>query len=106
MRKAALTLVALAGICCSSKQENPVQPAKPNEVIEIPANECREVCGGKICYEDIIMYLKPKMVRSYTIASEGFDNYTTLNERMIFADKCIFYKLSAKSDKLIIEKLR
>ncbi|MFH1066103.1 MAG: hypothetical protein V1734_06360 [Nanoarchaeota archaeon] len=106
MKKTALTLLAIAGLCCSNGEKNPVPPARVIEIVEIPANECREVCGGKICYEDIKLRANSGKIAAYTIAAEGFENYTSLDGRMIFAGKCVFYKLSNDIGAISLEKLR
>ncbi|MFA5888416.1 MAG: hypothetical protein WC852_06935 [Candidatus Nanoarchaeia archaeon] len=104
MKKAALTLLAIAGLCCSGEEPKP-KPQAP-ELVEIAANECKDLCGGKICYEDIWTRVNSGELEGYTIASEGFDNYTNLGGRMIIADKCVFYRLSVDKDSLVLEKLR
>lgn len=103
-----LALVLGMGIMAGCEyQENTAKP-KPQapEIIEIPANECKDLCGGKICYEDIKLRADSEEIAAYTIAAGGFDSYTNLNGRMIFADKCVFYKLSNDSKSLNLEKLR
>lgn len=107
MKKAALTLLAIAGLCCSN-EEPKAQPAKPQapELVEIAANECKDLCGGKICYEDIKTDKSNTEMAGYTISYEGFEDYTCIGTRFILVNNCILYKLSNDIDSLVLEKLR
>lgn len=103
-----LALVLGMGIMAGCEyQENTAKP-KPQapELVEIAANECKDLCGGKICYEDIRTRVESGELTGYTIASEGFNNYTNLGGKMIVAGECVLYKLSNDMDSLVLEKLR
>jgi hypothetical protein len=105
MKKTALTLLAIAGLCCSS-EEPKVQPPKAPEIVEIAANECKDLCGGKICYEDIKTDKSKNEMAGYTISYEGFEDHTRIGSRFILVNNCILYKLSNDIDSLVLEKLR
>lgn len=103
MKKAAIGLLALAGVCCASDIEN-TKPARAPEIIEIADGECKDVCGGKICYQVLERY--PDSPKRYAIDHEGFGDYTHIGRRMIIADGCILYKIGASNEALTLEKLR
>lgn len=102
-----LALVLGMGIMAGCEyQENTAKPAQANPLIDITSGECKDVCGGKICYEVLKKSNNSNSPSRYAIESEGFEDYFVIGRRMIFADKCILFKIDASNDVLILEKLR
>ena len=103
-----LALVLGMGIMAGCEyQENTAKPMQnAPELVEIAANECKDLCGGKICYEDIRTDKSNTEIAGYTISYEGFEDYTCIGTRFILVNKCILYKLSNDKDSLVLEKLR
>ncbi|HII15162.1 MAG TPA: hypothetical protein HA362_02520 [Nanoarchaeota archaeon] len=103
--------MAIAG--CELNEKPHAAAPKPHTFITIPAEECRPVCGGEICYGDVRYQAYRgrgteagivKAITGYTISQNGFDNWTILHTKMIIAGECVFYKLSA-GDELVLEQL-
>lgn len=116
MRKTAITLAMLAGLSCtyandmhsSFSEYKTIKKAVP---LEIPAEECRDTCGGTICYEDIVR-MKTKSgdddkPYSYTISGGNFEDFNIIGNRMrlIVADGCIFYRVKTSNTRINLERL-
>lgn len=114
----------LAGGCGKEADDS----KKERTEIAIPSRECIDICGGKICYDAAVVFVKvrnrysglkqkkPEPENSivepeeeklwgYSITAEGFEDYFILNKRMIFADECVFHRRSYDAEKLVLERL-
>lgn len=111
MRKAAIGLLALAGIAfggCETEEKPKPTSNQPMDVLVIKENECKESCGGRICYENVAYRAINGQIQDtnrYTITLEGFNNVDKIGERFIIADECIFYRKSAGKE-LVMERLK
>ncbi|MBU2638570.1 MAG: hypothetical protein KJ955_06350 [Nanoarchaeota archaeon] len=123
MRKAIGLAVLLAAAGCETEESIPKQPKAE---ITIQSGECADICGGTICYSNVMRrgdewkrkgknkglrhYVeaggKKESAAVYSLEADGFDNYFIVGERMIFADECIFYRKGLDAEKLTLERLR
>lgn len=130
MRLLLWSRIGLAALLAAAGCEEESIPKKPRVEIAIPSGECIDICGGEICYdavsgfiesrnsysglkkkeqklkEDITAGHEKKALWSYSITANGFEDYFTLNKKMIFADECVFYRESLDAEKLVLERLR
>lgn len=103
-----LALVLGMGIMagCEYRESTAKPTPKAPETIEIAAGECKDVCGGKICYEVLGTYAGTDSPSRYAISHEGFGDYSVVGRNMIFADECILLRTKATSERLTLKKLR